>query len=127
MSNMDEFTLSLLTNAEVLAVNQDSTGNHELFHEDCLVAWIADPPNSTDKYLALFNTRDAAVGTTARVAVDLAPLGFVSDCRVRDLWAHKELGVFRNEFAMELPSHGAGMFRLSHLKAGSSESTPARK
>ena len=53
----DDFTLSLLTNDEVLAVNQQSTNNRQLFAHDDLVAWVADVPGSPDKYLALFNAR----------------------------------------------------------------------
>jgi hypothetical protein len=51
----DEFTLKLITNDEVLAVNQSSTNGRELFNRDGLVAWVADVPNSRDKYLAFFN------------------------------------------------------------------------
>ena len=59
MTKTDSLTLSLLTNDEVLAVNQHSTNNRQLFRtEDGLIAWIADVPGSKDKYLALFNTRD---------------------------------------------------------------------
>jgi len=59
MTKTDSFTLSLLTNDEVLSVNQHSENNHQLFRtEDGLIAWIADVPGSKDKYLALFNTRD---------------------------------------------------------------------
>lgn len=58
MTKMDPFTLSLLTNAEVLAVNQDSSGNRPLFNRDDLIAWTADVPGSKAKYLALFNARD---------------------------------------------------------------------
>lgn len=55
MTKMDDFTLSLLTNDEVLAVNQTSSGNRELYHRGDLVAWVADAANSKDKYVALFN------------------------------------------------------------------------
>jgi hypothetical protein len=51
----DEFTLKLITNDEVLAVNQHSTDGHELFNRDGFVAWVADVPNSRDRYLAFFN------------------------------------------------------------------------
>jgi alpha-galactosidase len=54
----DEFTLSLLTNKEVLDVSKFSSNNHQLFHENDLVAWIADDPKTGDKYLALFNAQD---------------------------------------------------------------------
>ncbi|MEK7779934.1 MAG: glycoside hydrolase family 27 protein, partial [Verrucomicrobiota bacterium] len=55
MTQMDAFTLSLLTNTEVIAVNQSSTHNRQLFRTNDLIAWVADDANSTNKYLALFN------------------------------------------------------------------------
>ena len=58
LTKTDDFTLSLLTNPEVLAVNQASTNNRPLFDHDELIAWTADVPGSTDKYLAVFNVRD---------------------------------------------------------------------
>jgi hypothetical protein len=57
LTKLDDFTLSLLTNDEVIGVNQNSTGNHELFHRDGFYGWVADVPGSPDKYVALFNTR----------------------------------------------------------------------
>ena len=59
MTKNDEWTLSLLTNPQVLAVNQNSRRNRQLFNRDGLIAWIADVPDSRDKYLAVFNTRSA--------------------------------------------------------------------
>lgn len=58
MTQLDEFTRSLLTNDAVLEINQHSLNNQFLFDDDGLIAWIADVPNSTDRYLALFNARD---------------------------------------------------------------------
>jgi alpha-galactosidase len=54
----DEFTNSLITNEEVIAVNQHSTGNRQLYRHEDRVAWIADVPGSKDRYLALFNLSD---------------------------------------------------------------------
>lgn len=54
----DEFTLSLLTNEEVIAVNQDSLSNRQIFRRSETVAWTADVPGTNDKYLALFNLHD---------------------------------------------------------------------
>ena len=59
LTKNDDFTLSLLTNEEMLSVNQNSTGNRQLFNRNGLIAWVADVPNSPDKYLSVFNTRDA--------------------------------------------------------------------
>jgi hypothetical protein len=68
MTQTDEFTLSLLTNDEVLAVNQHSANNRPLFRRDGLAAWVADVPNSSDKYVAVFNTRDRIALTPDRAA-----------------------------------------------------------
>jgi len=54
----DEFTLSLITNKDVLNVNQNSTNGKQLFRENDLIAWTADDPKTGDKFLALFNTSD---------------------------------------------------------------------
>ena len=58
LTKTDDATLALLTNDEVLAVNQRSTNNRPLFKRDELIAWTADVPDSPDKYVAVFNTRD---------------------------------------------------------------------
>lgn len=54
----DTFTRSLLTNKNVLNVLKNSIGNRELFNIDDQVAWVADDPESGDKYLAVFNIAD---------------------------------------------------------------------
>jgi alpha-galactosidase len=117
LTRMDDFTLSLITNPEVLAVDQASSGNRQLFNDDGLVAWIADAPGSTNKYLALFNTRDAPPPPAAQAVVNarvkLADLGCGVACRVRDLWLHQDLGEFSGEFAPEVEFHGAGLYRVS--------------
>ena len=57
LTKLDEFTLRMITNPEVIAVNQDSGNNHQLFQRDGFYGWVADAPGSADKYLAVFNTR----------------------------------------------------------------------
>ncbi|MGI4737542.1 MAG: NPCBM/NEW2 domain-containing protein [Janthinobacterium lividum] len=51
-------TLALLTNPRVLAVHHASTHNRQLFRRGDLVGWVADDPNTGDKFLALFNGQD---------------------------------------------------------------------
>lgn len=53
----DAFTLSLLTNPEVIAVDQHSSNNRQLFRTNDKVAWVADAPGG-GKYLAVFNLND---------------------------------------------------------------------
>jgi hypothetical protein len=57
LTKTDAPTLTLLTNREVLAVNQLSQGNRQLFAREDLIAWTAAVPASEDCYLALFNAK----------------------------------------------------------------------
>lgn len=109
MTKTDPLTLSLLTNDEVIAVNQHSENNRQLFRTaDGLIAWMADVPQSRDKYLALFNTGEVA----ARVPVKLADLGVTGPARLNDLWSGKDLGQAGPDFTPELPPHGARLIRI---------------
>lgn len=54
----DPFTLSILTNDEVLRVNRTSLNGRQLWRKGDQVAWIADIPGSRDKYVAVFNAAD---------------------------------------------------------------------
>jgi hypothetical protein len=59
MPKNDEFTLSVLSNDEVIAVNQNSTNNKQIFNANNQIAWVADVPDSKDRYLAIFNANPA--------------------------------------------------------------------
>lgn len=109
LTKLDRFTFSLLTNDEVIAVNQSSSNNRELFQRDGFYGWIADVPGTKEKYLALFNTRNEAAG----VPVKLLELGFTGTANIRNLWTHENLGSFTNEFAPLINRHGAGLYRVS--------------
>jgi hypothetical protein len=120
----DSFTLSLITNKEVLYVNQHSAENRQLFNKDGKVAWMATDPKNGDKFLALFNTADPQpgqagsnpTGETAEVKVVLDQLGIQAKCMVTDLWTGKKLGKFKGEFAQPIRPHGAGLYRISSRK-----------
>jgi alpha-galactosidase len=67
-------TLALITNPRVLAVNKASAHNRQLFRRGDLVGWVADDPQTGDKFLALFNAQDqeqapasAAAATSPRI------------------------------------------------------------
>ena len=122
MTKTDDFTLSLLTNDEILAVDQKSVNNRQLFRTaDDLIAWVAEVPASQDRYLAVFHAPEAKKDEPARAAVSipvtLADLGLSGSVTVRDLWQHKDLGTVKDTFIAEnVPAHGARMFRLSPTK-----------
>ena len=116
LTRNDDFTLSLLTNPEVIAVDQASTGNRQVFSRDGHIAWVAEVPNSGDIYLAVFNTTDtnADQDTTARAA--LRELGWTGAYRVRDLWQRRDLGRFTDAFAQPVPAHGAALYRIARAR-----------
>lgn len=112
MTRTDAATLALLTNDEVIAVNQQSDGNRPLFDREGAVAWVAAVPGLRDRYVALFSTRDPRFGATS-IRVPLPDLGVAGRCRVRDLWQHRDLGVVDGEIVATVPGHGAVLYRVS--------------
>ena len=115
LTKIDDFTLTFLTNDEVLAVNQHGSAPRQLFRTaDDRIAWVSDIPGSPDKYLALFHAADAPA--IAPIPVDLAALGFTGPVRVRDLWTRRELGEFAGVFAPGIAAHDAGLYRVGPVK-----------
>ena len=64
LPNLDAFRLSPFTDNEVLAVDQNSSGNRELFQCGSQVCWIANVPETKDKYGGLFNLGEEAAEIT---------------------------------------------------------------
>jgi hypothetical protein len=116
----DPWTLLLITNAEVLAINQASRNNRQLFHANGLAAWAADGGGGDRAtYVAVFNTSDRGEhGPEAGIAVPvrLSEVGLNGDVVITDVWSGKRVGVFRGEFAPVVPYHGAGLYRLEPKK-----------
>ena len=126
MTRTDAFTLSLLTNDEVIAVNQHSANNRQLFRtDDGLIAWVADAVDGGAKYLAVFDTRDATDGAagTRPIPVELAALGLQGQVQVRDLWSRAQLKPVSGTVKPQVAPHGARLFRLTP-SADSSTSKP---
>jgi alpha-galactosidase len=115
LRKLDDLTLSLLTNDEVLAVNQAGRSAKEIFLADGLAAWQSKARDG-DSYVALFNLRDPTPATaSAAVPIRLTELGLKAAVRPRDLWRRQDLPVVQDVFAPEIPCHGAGLFRLSSV------------
>jgi len=118
LTKLDEATLALVTNDDVLAVDQQSRNNRQLFAHDGYIAWVADVPGSPDKYLAIFNTNDPPKtdGATAgdggaTISIPLAQLGFEGGGSVRDLWRREDLGNVSGDLTPRIAGHGAALYR----------------
>ncbi len=108
LRHLDAPTKALLTNPEVIAVNQASSANRPWFVEDHVRVWTARATNG-DAYVALFNTGEKA----RSVGVSLSLLGLPASVRVRDLWSRTDLARAGGRIQADLPPHGAALYRLS--------------
>jgi alpha-galactosidase len=106
----DDFTLKLITNEEVLAVNQKSTANKPLFTKENQVAWVADVPGSKAKYLAVFNIGDT---NQEEIQIKWADLGLAGNCAVRDLWEKKDLGTAQDGRSFKIAPHSAALYKIT--------------
>ncbi len=114
LTKLDDFTLSLLTNDEVLAVNQDPLGKQATLVtkiDSCGV--LAKTLEDGSIAAGLFNITDSL---TRKLSVKWSDLGITGKWIVRDLWRQKDLGVFESEFAADVRPHGVVMIRLRRAK-----------
>ncbi len=112
LTQLNSFTEALLTNREVLAVDQHSGGNRELLVQGGLVVWRADAPKAPGvgkgTYFAVCNLGNAP--TAFRFTWKQLSLGGHGH-RVRDLWQSEEIGRL-SQLAGTLPAHGSELFRV---------------
>lgn len=107
MRENDEWTLSLISNSEVLAVNQHSHGGRELYRDEKTVIRIAF--DSEEKaIIALFNTYNGA----RSVSADLAALGLSGKYTLRDLWKNENICEISGKLECEIGAHGAQLYKL---------------
>jgi hypothetical protein len=108
LTQLDPFTASLLTNPEVIAVDQHSTGNRMAGKDGNIIAWTAHSPAHNSEYLALFNTG----GTPARIGAPFTKYGLAEkNYSVHDLWQKKNLGKATHVSAT-IPPHGTVLLEL---------------
>jgi len=93
LTRADAWTKSLLTNANVIAVDQRSVDNKPVLTTDDIVVWTARPQEGRGFYVAIFNVSDHPQS----VHYEWQDLGLrAPSYRVRDLWEYRELGAARS-------------------------------
>lgn len=110
MTKLDDFTINVLCNAEIIDVNQDSLGKQGRIikqTEDYFVM-VKDMEDGS-KAVGLFNTSPIE----GVVAVDLKEIGIEGKCKVRDLWRQKDIGTVKDTFETKVPTRGVVMVRIS--------------
>jgi alpha-galactosidase len=110
MTRMDQFTKDLLTNHDVIDIDQDPMGKAATrkWQDGYLEVWMRPLWDGTYG-VALFNR--APLKMKLKVAWD--DLGLGHNAKVRDCWLRKDLGTLRGGITREVPSHGAMLFRVT--------------
>ncbi|TQJ85826.1 carbohydrate-binding protein [Streptomyces sp. SLBN-31] len=109
LTRLDSYGLSLLTNKEVIALNQGATPPaRPITPSDPQQVWAAKNPDGSYT-VALFNLADSP----AAVSAPWASLGFTGKAAVRDLWNHENLGSFKDRITEALPAHGSRLFTVT--------------
>ncbi|MFC4319979.1 glycoside hydrolase family 27 protein [Litchfieldia salsa] len=103
----DDWTLSLLTNKEVLSMHRNIHHIKHVYRENDKIVWTANDEDYT--YVALFN----ATEESASVSVTLDQLGLTTSVQAVELWTGEVLGVIEDQIEQTIPAHGAKLFKLS--------------
>ena len=109
ITRLDDFTLGLLCNDEVIEVDQDPLGRpgRRIARHGAREVWARDLENGA-KAVGLFNRGK----TPAAVTVKWSNLGIKGSQTVRDLWRQKDLGQYKDEFKTTVPGHGVVLVRI---------------
>jgi alpha-galactosidase len=109
LSKMTPETLAILTNSEVIALDQDPLGiqGHRVAQEGQLEVWVK-PLADGSKAVGLFNRGESMMPVTAY----FRDVGVGDTASVRDLWEKNDLGVFKSRFTAQVPTHGVVLIKV---------------
>ena len=104
----DAFTLSLLTNREVLKMHRESTDVKQLFQQDGKVAITSRHPKTNERYLAVFNTSEEE----KTIEVDLKDIGITKKCKVKNLWTNNQFSLSEGTVKVKLKPHESNLLMV---------------
>jgi len=113
LNYLDDFTLGLLTNEEVIAVDQDPLGKQAVpvfINASCQI-WMKDMKDGS-KAMGIFNMGNKR----QKITVNLKELDVKNKVSIRDLWRQTDLGEFEDSFETEVYAHGVTLLKVSVKK-----------
>jgi alpha-galactosidase len=128
LSRIDDFTLNLLTNDEVLAVDQDPLGRQasRVYNKDGMQIWVKDLEDGS-KAVGLFYVDDnkkepvdyfswGKINIERKIIFKASDIGITGKFKVRDLWRQKDIGMYSNEFTAKVKHHGVKLLKVTPVK-----------
>jgi alpha-galactosidase len=108
ISKMDDFTLNLLTNDEMIEINQDILGKQatRLIKTPSAQVWVKQLSDGS-RVIGLFNLSDEY----RVIEIPRKELNLSSAFILRDCWRQKDLGSF-NEYKTRVPPHGVTVLKI---------------
>ena len=111
LTRSDNWTEGLLTNPEVLAVDQHSTDGHQILATDKIVVWLAKSPSGPASYVAVFNRQDSR----ATFSFSWSELGLEGkEYSTRDLWERKDVKM-AGRLRVNLSPHGSALYSVVQI------------
>jgi alpha-galactosidase len=109
LTTMTPETIALLTNRDVIAIDQDKLGRQgdRVSEEGPIEIW-ARPLADGSKAVGVFNR----LATPLSAAVDFRQLGFGGAVQVRDIWEGADLGAMKDPYTVTVPPHGVVLLRV---------------
>jgi alpha-galactosidase len=127
---LDSFTLNLLTNAEVIDINQDplGKGGRKVMEENGVQVWLKEMSDGSYA-LGLFHTADYGKTPASYFSwgnelektfqLNLSRLGLKGTWKIRDVWRQQDIHQSTDRVSSSIPHHGVKLFRLYPIGNGS--------
>jgi len=127
MSSIDDFTRNLLTNDEVIAVNQNPLvmpaqkiikDDGQIWYKYLEDGSVAIGFFNIDPYFVLWNKEESEAVQRKKytMSIDFNTIGLKGKFKVRDVWRQKDLGMAENSFSTSVPYHGVHLVKLTPVK-----------
>lgn len=126
MNRLDEFTLNILCNREVIAINQDALGKQaRIIRNDSSGMIMVKELADGSKAVGLFNypgnrnnpvdyfVWNAETDGSRILNLTAADLGWTGKLKIRNVWTQQSLGSFTNGFSIKVPYHGVILLKIS--------------
>ncbi len=116
LTQLDDFTMNLITNDEALAINQDRAGEQaeRLIKENGIEVWVKDLADRT-KALGIFETgvHDLHLMEKVKYTLRWDKIGLNGTYKVRDVWRQQDMGTFKDAITVSLEEHGVQLLKIS--------------